>query len=76
MEKRVTIRMIFKKIKEITKSDIKPKWNSMKNRNWDQKIWLADTTYVKNYLKWKPKINYRQGLTMTYLWNVNYNEKK
>ncbi len=73
--KRVTIRMIFNRIKVITKSDFKPKWNSMKNRKWDQKIWLANTNYVRKHLKWRPKISYSKGLKMTYLWIINYYEK-
>ena len=73
--RRVTIRMIFNRIKIITKSNFQPKWGSMKNRKWDQKIWLADTNYVRKYLKWRPKINYSKGLKMTYLWIINFYEK-
>ena len=67
--------MIFNRIKVITKSDFKPKWNSMKIRKWDQKIWLANTNYVRKHLKWRPKISYSKGLKMTYLWIINYYEK-
>ena len=47
---------------------IKPKWNSMKRRRWDQKIWKADMSKVKKKFNWRPKHNLKQGLTKTISW--------
>ncbi len=66
--KRVTIENIFSRLKQIANSKVKPLWGSMKNRSWDQTVWLADMTYVKRKLKWKPRISYYRGLKQTYFW--------
>lgn len=51
-----------------TKKILKPKWNSMKDRSWDQEIWLADMSLVKKELKWKSKISLDAGINKTYDW--------
>ena len=64
--RRITIKMIFETLKKVSKSKTKPKWNTMKNRSWDQKIWVADMSHVRKILKWSPKINYIKGLKNSY----------
>ena len=74
--KKITIRMIYDHLKKITKSNVQNKWNSMKNRSWDQTIWYSDMSNVKKKFKWKPKINFKNGLSKTLIWYKDfYNEK-
>ena len=40
----------------------------MKNRYWDQLIWYSDMSYVRKKIKWKPKINLKNGLDKTVRW--------
>ena len=54
------------------KCDFRPKWNSMKRRYWDQKIWIADMSKVKKKFNWKPKYNLSKGLTKTISWHKNF----
>ena len=75
--KKITIKMIYDYLKKITGSKVINKWNSMKNRSWDQTIWYSDMSNVKTSLRWKPKINFKEGLYKTMIWQKNfYNEKK
>ena len=50
----------------------------MKNRSWDQKIWVADMSNVRANLKWRPKINYTKGLKSSYYFFKKFyeNQKK
>jgi|TARA_B100001964_G_C14234890_1_gene601933 nucleoside-diphosphate-sugar epimerase len=74
--KKITINKIYNYLKKITKYKKKNKWNSMKDRLWDQTIWFSDMSYVKKQLNWKPKINFKQGLKETLIWHRKfYNDK-
>ena len=66
--KKTTIKKIYNSIKSITNYKKTNKWGSMKNRSWDQTIWYADMSYVKNKLNWKPKVNLKKGLEKTVNW--------
>ena len=67
-----TIKEIYLYLSKLLDSDTKPEWNSMKNRSWDQKIWKADMTKVKNKFNWKPKYNLKRGLTKTISWHKKF----
>ena len=66
--KKITIKQIYDYLKKITNYKISNKWGTMKNRNWDQKVWFSDMSHVKNKLGWSPKNNYKDGLYKTILW--------
>ncbi len=66
--KSYTIEMIFNKIKKITKSDVKPNWSTMKNRSWDQEIWISDMKKSKKFLNFKNKFSLDNGLKETIKW--------
>ena len=70
--KKTTIKNIYDFLKKITKSRVTNKWNTMKNRNWDQNEWSADMSYVRKKLNWKPKTEYKKGLCKTYLWYKDF----
>ncbi len=66
--KNTTIKSIYEYLKKITKSKSLNKWNTMKNRKWDQTIWFSDMSYVKKKLQWYPKITYKKGLYKNLIW--------
>ena len=66
--KQRTIKEIYLNLNNLLNCKIKPKWNSMKRRRWDQKIWKADMSKVKKKFNWRPKHNLKQGLTKTISW--------
>ena len=66
--KQRTIKEIYSNLNKLINCNIKPKWNSMKRRRWDQKIWKADMSKVKKKFNWRPKHNLKQGLTKTISW--------
>ncbi len=63
-----TIKEIFNIINKLLKSKVKPKWNTMKNRSWDQKIWLSNMNKVKKKYNWKTKYTLTKGLKETINW--------
>ena len=67
-----TIKEIFNEVKFLLKSNVKPNWNSMKNKEWDQKIWVSDMSKVKKKFNWKPKYSLKKGLRETINWYINY----
>tara|TARA_B100000787_G_C16196569_1_gene301325 strand:- start:1950 stop:2900 length:951 start_codon:yes stop_codon:yes gene_type:complete len=66
--KKTTIKEIYVYLKRITFSKIPSKWNSLKNRSWDQTHWYSDMSHVKKKLGWAPTIDYKKGLYKTLTW--------
>ena len=60
---------IYTLINEILGKNINAHWNKMKNRKWDQKIWVADISKAKKILSWKPKNSLKEGLKKTVSWH-------
>jgi nucleoside-diphosphate-sugar epimerase len=74
--KRYTIKDIYNSLKKLTGYKKKNLWNTMKNRAWDQSIWYADMSYVRKKIKWKPRINLKNGLLKTVEWHKKYYNEK
>lgn len=74
--KKYTIKDIYNSLKKLTGYKKKNLWNTMKNRAWDQSIWYADMSYVRRKIKWKPKINLKNGLLKTVEWHKKYYNEK
>ena len=70
--KQRTIKEIYSNLNNLLNCKIKPKWNSMKRRRWDQKIWKADMSKVKKKFNWKPKHSLKQGLIKTISWHKKF----
>ena len=70
--KQKTIKEIYLNLSRLLDCNIRPKWNSMKRRYWDQKIWIADMSKVKKKFNWKPKYNLSKGLTKTISWHKKF----
>ena len=66
--KQKTIKEIFDKISNSLNYNKKVKWNTMKNRMWDQSFWVADMDKVKNKFNWKPKNTLNKGINKTIRW--------
>ena len=66
------IKKIFETISKLLKSNVVPDWNTMKNRDWDQNIWISDINKLKKQYKWKQKISLKEGLRRTISWHKNY----
>ena len=74
--KRYTIKDIYNSLKKLTGYKKKNLWNTMKNRTWDQSIWYADMSYVRKKIKWRPRINLKNGLLKTVEWHKKYYNEK
>ena len=70
--KQYQIKEIYLLINKLLNKKIKANWNKMKNRKWDQKIWLADISKTKMKLKWKAKISLEDGLKKTISWHKSF----
>ena len=53
---------------KLTDSKVKPIWNTMQKRKWDQISWEADINKVKKFFGWTPKNNLEKGLSKTINW--------
>ena len=47
------------------------RWGKMENRIWDTSFWVADISKARKLLKWKPKVDLRRGLLLTWDWLNN-----
>jgi nucleoside-diphosphate-sugar epimerase len=59
---------VFKTVKKITGSSIKPNYGKMRNTQTEPKIWLANILKAKKLLDWKPKYNLEQGIKKNVEW--------
>ena len=58
---------IYNNSKE-TKSKVKPIWNSMEKRDWDQEYWVADIQKLKKIYTNKKLISFDLGIKKFYSW--------
>ena len=67
---KTTIKDIVEKAQKYTntKTILKPNFNTMVKKSWDQEIWLSNMSLVEEKLKWKNKISLDIGIKKTYLW--------
>ena len=70
--KQTTINEVFLNLKKLLDSDMRPEWNSMKNRIVDSTTWKADISKVKKKFNWKPKYNLKHGLSKTVDWHLKF----
>lgn len=74
-----TIKNFVETAIKITGKNIKLKWGSLENRNWDTDNWVADISKAKQLLNWAPKTNLEQGIKLTWNWfkkNKQFYENK
>lgn len=63
-----TIKNFVETAINITGKNIKLKWGSLENRNWDTDNWVADISKAKQLLNWVPKTSLEQGIKLTWNW--------
>lgn len=66
--KSYSLKKIFNKVRQITKSNIKPVWSTMQNRSWDQEIWVSNMNKSEKVLNYKSKISINVGMYRTVNW--------
>ena len=69
--KSYTIEKIFYKINQIIKSDVIPKWSTMRDRSWDQEIWISNMNKSKKILNFRNKVSLERGIKKTIKWIKN-----
>ncbi len=67
-----SIREIVDLTLELMDSKVKPIWNSVKSRKWDQSTWKADMNKTKKILGWIPENSLKTGLSKTINWHKQY----
>jgi len=62
-------------VKEVVETAVKVtgrttdfRWGEMKQRAWDTKNWVADISKAEKLLNWRPKIDLKKGLLLTWEW--------
>ena len=71
--KSTNLRKIYTTINAFLNSSRKPQWNTMKNRKWDQNIWVADMKKTNNVFNKKNSIDLNTGIKKFIKWyNNNY----
>ena len=60
---------------ELMDSKVKPIWNSVKSRKWDQTTWKADMNKTKKILGGIPENSLKTGLIKTINWHKQYYKK-
>ena len=66
--KNTKLRKIFSLVKKETKSKIRPIWNSMEKRDWDQEYWVADIQKFKKIYNNKKLTPLESGIKKFYSW--------
>jgi len=73
-----TVRQVVEKIKDITHSGIDLLWGKLPMRDHIPDVWAADTTKMRELLKWVPDHDVDQGLRKTVDWmeqNIGFYER-
>lgn len=70
MENSLSLLELFTLLEELT--DCKLKYTRLAPRYSDQKIFVADTTKAQKFLKWKPQVSARQGISGMLEWSKQF----
>lgn len=63
-----TIRKVVDITVRVTGKKAKFRWGHMRNRSWDTTYWVADVSKARRDLHWKPRIDLKTGLGLTWDW--------
>lgn len=66
--KKTSIRELALLVKKIAGISAKPKFGSMKNRNWDVQDWYANIRNTEEVLNWSPVMDLNSGLSKVIAW--------
>jgi polyisoprenyl-phosphate glycosyltransferase len=70
---KTTIKELVELVRKKMDLKVKPKYNSMPNRNWDMKDWYGNISLIKKELKWAPEVNLEDGLDLSFQWQKDVN---
>lgn len=48
--------------------EVEPEWQSMPDRAWDTKTWVADASKIRRELGWKPRVTFEEGFRRLVSW--------
>lgn len=68
-----TIEDLVSLVRRILNVNKKPKFGSMKNRNWDMKNWYGDISKIKKDYHWQPKVSLEEGIKRSIEWQIEIN---
>jgi UDP-glucose 4-epimerase len=66
--RQTTLREIVETARRLFGVKEEPVWNTMPQRTWDTKVWVADSARIRAELGWEPRTSLEQGLTATVEW--------
>jgi UDP-glucose 4-epimerase len=66
--RQTTLREIVETARRLFGVKEEPVWNTMPQRTWDTKVWVADSVRIRTELGWEPKTTLEQGLAATAEW--------
>lgn len=66
--RQTTLREIVETAQRLFGVDEEPVWNTMPQRTWDTKVWVADSARIRTELGWEPETSLEQGLAATAEW--------
>ena len=66
--RQTTLREIVETARRLFGVKEEPVWDTMPQRTWDTKVWVADAARIRAELDWKPRTSLEQGLATTAEW--------
>ena len=66
--RQTTLREIVETARRLLGVKEEPVWNTMPQRTWDTKVWVADSAQIRAELGWEPTTSLEQGLAATAEW--------
>ena len=74
--KNISIEEIVRIIRSTFNVSDEPKWGSMKNRNWDRKVWSGNPERTTKDIGWTSSFNLKEGLQKFYSWKKKSKENE
>ena len=68
--RQTTLREIVETARQLFGVKEEPVWNTMPQRTWDTRVWVADSARIRTELDWEPETSLEQGLAATAEWLV------
>ena len=63
-----TLNDVIEQAYRILPVNVKPRWGSMEDRQWDTNVWMADHTRISSDLNWQPTHLFYDGFKQTVDW--------
>jgi nucleoside-diphosphate-sugar epimerase len=63
-----SIRSVVETARRTMRIPAMPRWGSMRNREWDTTVWMADISSSRKRLGWRPRHTFQEGFRKTLAW--------